>query len=398
MEFLKYLGPGILVTVGFIDPGNWATNIAAGSGFGYSLLWVLTLSTIMLIILQHNAAHLGIASGKCLSESTMEHLPPALGICILSTAMLANIATALAEILGGALALEMLFGLPITIGSVLVMLFVSYLLYFNAYKKLEKIIVGFVSLIGFAFLIEMLLVETNWKLAAISTFTPSIPPGSMIIIMGVLGAIVMPHNLFLHSKIIQSRQWNLEDDSVIKKQLKFEFIDTFFSMIIGFAINGAIIIVAAATFYSHGIYVDDIAQAQILLKPLLGDAGALVFAVAFLIAGVASSITAGMAGGTIFSGIFKKSYDIKDSKTKLGIGITFVFATILIFFISNPFNALIYSQMLLSVQLPITIFLQIYLTSSKKVMGKYANTMISKTVLITLGLIVSALNILLLMS
>ena len=222
LEILRYIGPGLLVTVGFIDPGNWASNIAAGASFGYKLLWMVTLSTIMLIVLQHNVAHLGIATGLCLSEAATKYMKPWASRTVLSSAMAASVSTSLAEILGAAIALNMLFGLPIRLGAVLSAIMVLFLLFSNSYHKIEKWIIGFVSLIGISFIYELSLVNVDWGQAAIGWVTPSIPDGSILIIMSVLGAVVMPHNLFLHSEIIQSRQWNLEDDRVIKKQLRYE--------------------------------------------------------------------------------------------------------------------------------------------------------------------------------
>ena len=396
--FLKYLGPGLLVTVGFIDPGNWASNIAAGSQYGYTLLWMVTLSTVMLIVLQHNAAHLGIVTGKCLSEAATEYMKPWLRNIVLLSAVGAAISTALAEIMGAAIALNMLFHLPIKIGSLLTLAVVLALQFTNSYKKIEKIIIGFVSLIGVSFLFEICLIHTDWAAAAAGWVTPAFPRGSMLVIMSVLGAVVMPHNLFLHSEIIQSRQWNLQDESVIGKQLKYEFADTLLSMIIGWAINSAMILMAAATFFSQGTVVDDLTQAQAMLKPLLGNAAGVVFAVALLFAGLSSSITAGMAGGSIFAGIFGEPYNLKDSHSRIGVLLTMIPATLIIFLIASPFDGLIYSQMLLSVQLPVTIFTLIYLTSSQKVMGKHANGKGLKVLLWGIGGIVTCLNVALLLS
>ena len=232
-DILKYIGPGLLVTVGFIDPGNWASNLAAGADFGYSLLWMVTLSTLMLILLQHNVAHLGIATGLCLSEATHKYLKPITSKIVLISAMGASVSTSLAEILGGAIALYMLFGVTVRAGAILVMLFVMAMLYSNGYKKIERWIITFVSIIGLSFIYELTLVHVNWGAAAAAWVTPAFPEGSMMVIMSVLGAVVMPHNLFLHSEVIQSREWNLEDDKVIKKQLTYEFLDTLLSMGIG---------------------------------------------------------------------------------------------------------------------------------------------------------------------
>lgn len=393
LEIFKFIGPGLLVTVGFIDPGNWASNLAAGAEYGYALLWMVTLSTIMLIVLQHNVAHLGIATGLCLSEATTIYMKPAYSKFLLTSAMLASISTSLAEILGGAIALEMLFGIPIKIGALLVTIFVIIMLFSNSYRVVEKWIIAFVSVIGLSFLYELWLSEIDWNSAIVGWVTPSFPQGSMIVIMSVLGAVVMPHNLFLHSEVIQSRQWNLQDDKIIKKQLKYEFFDTLFSMLIGWAINSAMILLAAATFFKSGTPVTEMQQANSLLAPLLGKNAAVVFAVALLFSGLASTITSGMAAGSIFAGMYKEPYDIKDNHSRMGVAISLIIALAIIFFISNPFKGLIYSQMILSIQLPFTIFLQVYLTSSEKVMGKYKNSTYSKIVLLSLGLIVTGLNI-----
>ncbi|GFZ34304.1 Mn transporter [Clostridium zeae] len=395
LDFLKYIGPGMLVTVGFIDPGNWASNIAAGSSYGYKLLWMVTLSTIMLIVLQHNAAHLGIVTGLCISEAINKHIKPVLARIITSTAVFAAVGTAMAEILGASIALNMLFHIPLKLGAIISSLVILWMLFSNSYKKIEKIIIGFVSIIGLAFIIEVYLVDVSWGEAIKGWVTPSFPTGSLPIIMSVLGAVVMPHNLFLHSEIIQSRQWNLKDKSIMEKQLKYEFMDTLFSMIVGWAINSAMILVAVS-FFVNNIQVTELEQAQILLKPLLGNAAAIIFAIALLFAGISSSVTAGMAGASIFAGLFDEPYDIHDKHTKVGVLVTIIPALIIIFFVSNPFKGLVYSQMLLSVQLPITIFTQIYLTSSKKVMGEYKNTRWENIVLWVIGAIVAVLNIALL--
>jgi len=398
LDIFKYIGPGLLVTVGFIDPGNWASNLAAGADYGYALLWMVTLSTIMLIFLQHNVAHLGIATGLCLSEAAAIHLKPRYSKMLLSSAMLASISTSLAEIMGGGIALNMLFDIPIRAGSLLVTIFVVIMLYTNSYKIIEKWIIAFVSVIGLSFLYELSLVQIDWNSAITGWVTPTFPKGSMLVIMSVLGAVVMPHNLFLHSEIIQSRQWNLQDEKVIRKQLRFEFMDTLISMLIGWAINSAMILLAATTFFRTKTPVTELQQANHLLVPLLGANASFVFAVALLFAGLASTITSGMAAGSIFAGMYKEPFDIKDNHTRMGVAISLVLALGIIFFISNPFKGLIISQMVLSIQLPFTIFLQIYLTSSEKVMGKYKNSFASKYFLYSLGAIVTVLNILLFIS
>ena len=398
IDFFKYIGPGFLVTIGFIDPGNWASNVSAGSDFGYKLLWVITISTIMLIILQHNVAHLGIVTGYCLSEASTIYLRPWISKMTLITAVLASISTAFAEILGGAIALDMLFKLPVKIGSLLILVFVSWMLFTSSYKKIEKWIICFVSLIGLSFIIELSMVHIEWNQALTGWTVPTFPLGAMPIIMSALGAVVMPHNLYLHSEIIQSKQWNLEDEHIIAKQLDYEFMDTLLSMLVGWAINSAIIIIAAATFFANKVPVTELGQAHQMLIPLLGNSASVIFAVSLLFSGVSSCITAGMAGGSIFAGLFKEPYDIHDAHTKLGVAITLVAAFIVVLLIQDPFKGLVYSQVLLSIQLPITIFTQIYLTSSKKVMGKYANKKLFKILLWCTGIFVTILNIMLFIS
>ena len=292
----------------------------------------------------------------------------------------------------------MLLDIPIIWGAVLTTLFVSIMLFTNSYKKIERSIIAFVSVIGLSFIYELFLVDIDWPAATVGWVTPAFPKGSMLIIMSVLGAVVMPHNLFLHSEVIQSHEYNKQDESSIRKVLKYEFYDTLFSMIVGWAINSAMILLAAATFFRTRTPVEELQQAKSLLDPLLGSHAGIIFALALLMAGISSTITSGMAAGSIFAGIFGESYHIKDIHSKVGILISLGIALVLIFFIENPFYGLIISQMILSIQLPFTVFLQVGLTSSKRVMGKYANSRWSSFVLYTIAVIVSALNIMLLLS
>ena len=397
-EVFKFIGPGIIVTVGFIDPGNWAANLAAGASYGYELLWVVTLSTIMLILLQHNVAHLGIVRGQCLSECAYEFLPRWLSRFVLSTAGIAAAATALAEFIGAAIALKMLFGIPLVIGSILTAVICMVMLITNSYQKLERIIAGFVSLIALAYVIEVNMVNVDWVAAGIGWVNPSIPNESMLVILSILGAVIMPHNLFLHSEIIQSRQFNTQDPEIMQRQLRYEFLDTLLSMGIGWMINSAMIILAAAVFYAHGVGVTELEQAEELLKPLIGPAAGTIFALALLFAGFASSATAGMAGASIFAGMWGESYNMKDFHSRLGLFLTYVPALGLILFVTDSFQALLVSQMFLSLQLPITIFLQLFMTSSRRVMGQYTNRTFTNIILWGIGIVVTGMNIYLLMA
>jgi manganese transport protein len=392
MELFRYIGPGFFVTVGFIDPGNWVTNVAAGSQFGYSLLWVVTLSTIMLIVLQHNAAHLGIVTGLCLSEAASTYFAPWLRYLMLGSAMLACISTALAELLGAAIGLKMLTGLPLPAGALLSCCFAVYMLFSKNYRRLEKWIMGFVSLIGLAFLFELTLAQVSWGATLQGWVVPTMPLGALPVIVGVLGAVVMPHNIFLHSEVIQSRQVHEQGDTVIRTQLKFEFLDTLTGMGVGWAINSAMIIMAAAVFHARGIQVNELPQVTATLVPIFGNLSATVFALGLIFAGLASSVTAAMAGGSVFAGIYREPFDIVDLHSRIGVVITLFGGLTAILLLKDPFKGILWSQIALSLQLPFTIFPMIWLTSSRVVMGEYANRRYGATVLWITGLIVIGLN------
>ncbi len=397
LEILRHIGPGLLVTVGFIDPGNWASNMAAGSQFGYGLLWVVTLSTIMLIVLQHNAAHLGIVTGTCLAEATNRHLPRWASRFVLDSAYLACVATAMAEVLGGAIALQMLFGLPLRAGCVIVAAASLAMLFTSSYKRLERWIIAFVSVVGLSFLAELALVDVDWPAAAVSWVAPSMPAGSVAIVTSVLGAVVMPHNLFLHSEVVQSSHFEEQGDDVVEERLRYELFDTLFSMGVGWAINSAMVILAATTFFNQGLVVDDLAQAAATLSPILGPAASTIFAVALLAAGLSSSVTAGMAAGTISAGMFDEEYDIHDVHSSVGVAICFAVAVGACLLVQDAFGGLVWSQALLSLQLPITVGVLIYLTSSRAVMGRHANSRPLTCALVAIGVLVTVLDLALLL-
>ena len=396
LELFRYIGPSFFVTVGFIDPGNWVTNVAAGSQFGYSLLWVVTLSTLILIVVQHNAAHLGIVTGLCLAEAASKFFGPALRLVMLGSAMIACVSTALAELLGAAIGLKMLSGLPLPLGALLAACFALWMLLSKNYQRLEHWIVGFVSLIGLAFLFELWGAGVAWGETARGWLTPVFPPRALPVIMAVLGAVVMPHNIFLHSEVIQSRQWNTQGDGVIQQQLRYEFLDTLVGMSVGWAINSAMIIMAAAVFFRGGIVVSDLGQVTATLEPIFGRLSAVVFALGLIFAGLSSSVTAAMAGGSVLAGVFQEPFDINDPHSRAGLTITLLGAWLVIVLLADPFTGILWSQIVLSLQLPLTIVPLILLTSSKKVMGDYANSRWGGLVLWLCGLVVIGLNLALL--
>lgn len=397
-ELLRYIGPGLLVTVGFIDPGNWAANLAAGSSYGYSLLWMATLSTIILIFLQHNAAHLGIATGLCLSESLTKFAPRPLSRFVLGTAVIAATATSLAEILGIAIALKMLFGVPIGLGALMGTLVATLLLLSNSYRRLEKIIIGFVSLVGISFLYEVWCVNVHWPDALQGWVSPTVPEGSLPMILCVLGAVVMPHTIYLHSEVIQSRRVPEQGREEVEKQLKGEWCDTLISMIVGWTINSAMILLAASAFFTTGTRVEALEQAQSLMAPLLGEAAAILFALALLASGLASTVTSGVAAGIITAGMALEPYDIRDTHSRWGVLVSYGVALAAIQVLPDAFAGLVYSQICLSIQLPLTMVSLILLTGSRRVMGEYVNSRRDGAILWSLTAVVICLNAALLWS
>ncbi|MDO8588747.1 MAG: Nramp family divalent metal transporter [Armatimonadota bacterium] len=394
-QIIGYLGPGFFVTVGFIDPGNWATNIAAGSQFNYDLLWVVTLSTIVLILWQHMSAHLGIVIGKCMAEAVHDHVRPGPMIVYGVTAMAAMVATALAEILGAALGLNLLFHIPVRIAAILAAALVATVVWFQRYRSLEKLIVAFVSAIGFCYLIELYLVKPDWAEAAYHTIAPKLNSQSIVIAMGVLGAVVMPHNMYLHSEVIQNRQWKGGSEQETRRLLRYEFVDTLVAMLVGFAINAAMVIVAAAVFHKHGVLVNELTQASETLRPLAGQLACVVFGIALLFAGLSSSMTAGVAGGTTFSGYLGKETTLESRWFRAGMLLTIIPACAAIMLIKDTFQALIISQVCLSVQLPFTMLPLFLLTRSPRVMGKFANSWRENFGMVVTGALIVFLNVLL---
>lgn len=396
-QAVGYLGPGFFVTVGFIDPGNWATNVAAGADFGYTLLWVVTLGTLVLILWQHMSAHLGIVTGRCLAEAVPAHMGKAATVVYGSTAMAACAATALAEVLGAALGLNILFGTPMRLAIVASAVFAGALVLMQRYSILEKVIVGFVSAIGLCYLAEMFLIKPDWGATAVGLVVPKLGSNTILIAMGVLGAVVMPHNMYLHSEVVQNRHWYGKSEAETRKLLRFEFVDTVVAMLVGMGINCAMMIVAAAVFHTHGVHVHDLAQASATLKPLAGNLACLLFGAALLMAGISSLMTASVSGGTVFSGYLGKETDLTSNFFRAGLLLTLLLAAVSALLVRNTFTALIWSQVCLSIQLPLTMLPLFLLTASRKVMGNYANRIAENALMVISGLLIVALNVLLVM-
>jgi manganese transport protein len=367
-ELFRYLGPGFIVTIGFIDPGNWATNLAGGSQFGYALLWIISLSTLMLIFLQHVAARLGIVTGASLAVNVRRHFSRPLVILFGGTMVPALIATSLAEILGGALGFQILFHIPLVVGAPLTLALVVLAILGQRYDQLERLIIVFLAFIAAAYIVEIFIVKPDMAAAAPDWIIPSFPPGSIVIAMGMLGAIVMPHNIYLHSNTIQSREWGFGGHDQTRL-MRYELIDTSLSMGIGWLVNSAMILVAAAVFYSHGMTVTSIEQASATLRPLVGPLSQLLFGLALLVAGLSSSITSSLATANVVTGYLGKPEDPHSRLYRFGMVAMAAPAVLLIMIGLNAYRALILSQVVLSLQLPLTIIPLLVLTRRASVMG-----------------------------
>jgi len=394
---LSFLGPGFLVTVGFIDPGNWATNIEGGSKFGYELLWVITLSTFMLIVIQNMAAKLGIATGKSLAVNIREHFSPPISAFLGLTIVLACVATDVAELLGGAIGFNLLFGMPLWAGALLTVLLEVFLIVSQRYHRLEAIIMGFLGIIGLCYLAEIVIVKPDWAELAPSIFIPNVNRSSIYVAMAILGAVVMPHNVFLHSNVIHSRKWGISEDEKMAL-LRYEKTDTLFAMLMGWVVNSAMIIVAAAVFARHDVVVNSIEQASATLVPLAGPLAGFLFAVALVFAGVGSSVTSSMAEVNVITGFLGKPEDPRTLLYRVSVFVTAIPSFVIILLALDTFKILIFSQVVLSIQLPFTLIPLLILCRSRDLMGRFRSSQLEFAAAMIISTIVIILNIYLLYS
>lgn len=393
-ELLRYLGPGFLITVGFIDPGNWATNIEGGARSNYSLLWVIVLSTIMLIILQNISARIGIVTSRSLASNIRKHFPGAASGFVGATALIACAATDVAEYLGAALGFRILFGIPIIIGAIITLIIVVIAILGQKYEKLERMIVVFLAGIAAAYLIELFIVKPDMAAVARGMVIPRVNSDSILVAMAMLGAVVMPHNIFLHSNVIQSREWTGDRDRR-RRLMKFEMVDTTLAMLMGWAVNSAMIIVAAAVFFRNGIVVTSIEQASATLRPLAGNAASLLFGVALLLSGVGSSITSSLSEANVLTGFLGKPEDTHSRFYRIGLVVTSIPAVIIIAMHIDSFRVLILSQVVLSLQLPFTVIPLMLIARSRRIMGDYASKGMEWALVIAVAIVVIGLNALL---
>lgn len=392
-QLLKFLGPAFIVSVAYIDPGNFATNISGGSVFNYSLVWVILWSNLMAIFLQVMSAKLGIATGKNLPQMCKEVFSRKTNWFFYLVAAIAAIATTMAEFLGGVLGLYLLFGIPLAY-AVLLTVAISYtIVYLQKYgQRIVEIVVSvLIAVICGAYTIELFLAKPDWPQVALHTLIPSLPNGQAVLIAaGMLGATVMPHVIYLHSQLVQCRNdgMTLEEK---KRHLKMEKLDVVIAMNIAFIVNAAMLVVSAAVFFSRGMAVDSIEVAHKSLEPLVGGLSSGAFGVALLASGFSSSAVGAMAGETVMDGFvdFKMPVNLRRIITMLP-GAIIIFAGV------NPMKALILSQVSLSFALPAAIIPMLVITGNKKLMGEFANRVWVKVIGWLITFIIIVLNVTLL--
>jgi len=374
-KILSFFGPAYLVSVGYMDPGNWATDLAGGSQFGYQLIWVLLMSNLMALLLQSLSARLGIVRGRDLAQANRETYPRYVNYALYGLAEIAIAATDLAEILGMAIGLQLLTGLPLIWGVLITVLDTFLFLFLQrlGIRKMEAFIIALIAVIGISFLIEIILVKP--KLAEVATgFIPSIPSNTALYIaIGIIGATVMPHNLYLHSALVQTRKIK-RDDAGIKKALKLNFIDSTIALNLAFFVNAAILVLAATAFYKTGrTDVAEIKVAHELLPAFLGTEFApVLFAIALIASGQSSTITGTLAGQIVMEGYLQLRIApwVRRLMTRL-IAIIPAVIVILINGEENIDSLLVLSQVILSLQLGFAIIPLIHFTSDKQAMGKF---------------------------
>lgn len=370
-----FAGPAYLVSVGYMDPGNWATDLEGGARFGYRLLWVLVLSNAMAILLQTLSARLGIVAGRDLAQACREQYSKPVSWMLWVLCEIAIAACDLAEVLGAAIGLNLLFGLPLIWGVVLTAADTLLILWLNRYgiRVLESIILGFVTVIGACFLLQVWLAKPEWGGVA-SGLVPWIDGNSLYVAIAMLGATVMPHNLYLHSSLVQTRRIGASTAEK-KTACRYNLVDSVIALNAALLVNGAILIVAAATFYRNGVMVTEIQQAHKMLAPLLGTTLASVaFALALLFAGQSSTITGTMAGQIVMEGFlnFRMRPWLRRLITRL-VAVIPAVLTISYLGESATYQLLIFSQVILSLQLPFAVIPLIQFTSDRARMGSFAN-------------------------
>jgi manganese transport protein len=370
-----FVGPGVLVCVGYMDPGNWATDLQGGARFGYQLIWVLLASNLVAILLQSLSARLGIVSGYDLAQACRAHYPRPVAVALWTLAEVAIIACDLAEVLGSAVALNLLLGIPLVAGVLITAFDVLLILPLQHYgvRRLEAIIATLVFTVGACLALEIGLAAPDWD-GVVVGFVPRLDSTSLFIAVGILGATVMPHNLYLHSALVQTRRIDTTL-SATHEAIRFNLVDTVLTLNVAFLINAAILILSGATFFERGIEVTELREAYELLSPLLGTVVASgAFAVALLAAGQSSTITGTLAGQAVMEGFLRMR--LRPAVRRLltrGLAIVPAAAALAVYGEKSMLPLLIVSQIVLSLQLPFAMVPLIRFTSDRALLGTFAN-------------------------
>jgi manganese transport protein len=398
-KMLAFAGPGYLVAVGYMDPGNWATDLAGGSRFGYALLSVILISNLMAVLLQGLASKLGIVTGRDLAQACRDHYSQPVVYILWFLCEIAIAACDLAEVIGSAIALNLLFGIPLPVGVTITALDVLLLLYLQnrGVRVLEALVITLVATIGACFAFELLLARPN--IAEIARgFIPTTDIISdrekLYIAIGILGATVMPHNLYLHSSIVQTRKYD-ENAAGKREAVRFAFIDSTIALSFALFINAAILIVAAASFHTTGrTEVAEIQDAYKLLTPLLGAGASTAFALALLASGQNSTLTGTLAGQIVMEGFL--NLRIRPWLRRLITRLIAIIPAVIVSIIageSGTAKLLILSQVILSLQLSFAVFPLVMFTSSKLKMGEFVNPVWLKVLAYCVATLIASLNV-----
>ena len=402
-KLLAFSGPGYLVAVGYMDPGNWATDLAGGSQFGYTLLSVILLSNLMAILLQSLCAKLGIVTGRDLAQACRDHYPRPVSMALWALCEIAICACDLAEVIGTAIALNLLFHIPLLWGVCLTSLDVVVVLYMahKGFRILESMVVALMVVIAVCFGLMILFSRPDIS-AMLGGFLPSVEiiknPAMLYVAIGILGATVMPHNLYLHSSIVQTRKY--EQNATGKTEaIRFATLDSTIALMLALFINGAILVVAAATFHRHGRFVAEIQDAHQLLSPMLGvSVASTLFALALLASGQNSTLTGTLAGQIVMEGFL--NLRLRPWLRRLitrGLAIIPAVICTAMYGESGTAKLLVFSQVILSLQLPFAVIPLIMFTSDRTKMGQFTNPLWIKILAWVVALVIIVLNIKLLL-
>jgi manganese transport protein len=402
-RLLSFAGPGYLVSVGYMDPGNWGTDLAGGAKFGYALLWVILASNLMAMLLQTLCVRLGLATGRDLAQACRDYYKKPVAVVLWFLCEIAIIACDLAEVIGSAVALNLLSGGRISLITGVLITGFDVLILLGAmnkgFRKLEAIVITLVATIATCFALQTFMAHPNWGEVARGTFVPSVPnKEAFVIALGILGATVMPHNLYLHTSLVQTRA-NEKTSAGKREAIKFNTVDTIVALGAAFFVNAAILVVAGAVFHAKGYYdVTELQDAHKLLAPLLGSSVAsTAFAIALLASGQSSTITGTLAGQIVMEGFL--NIRIKPWLRRLITRSLAIIPALIMISSSNGKNTvdlLVWSQVVLSMQLSFAIFPLMMFTSDRKLMGEFANSALVKIVGYTVCTLIALLNIYLL--